>query len=182
MKRLLREVGTQVGETVSRSALEKKPGTKFWQDVSNSVNKRVEGSESVEIGASHVAAAFKEYGGTISAPGKGPGSRHAKYLTIPISPKARGTNVSDWPKKSIRLVNTGKSVLICLVKGAEKLKNKRRGGKRGSFVKQAFSDLLEPLFVLKKSVTHKPNPWWPSASKINAAIEKAGQLWFKRGK
>jgi hypothetical protein len=168
-KRLLKEIGVQVGEVVTRSALEKKPGSQFWRDISNSVNKRVEG-DSVEVGASHVAAAFKEHGGTITAPGKGPGSRHAKFLSIPVSPVSKGKNISDFKRDNIYITKGG---LVFR-------QRKAKGGKRkDGFKGMVFSELL---FVLKKSVTQKADPWWPSAARINAAIERAGSLWLGRGR
>lgn len=177
MRSLLKEVGVQVAETVARSALAK-GGTQFWRDVSNTVTKRVDGSSGVEIGASHVAAAFKEYGGTISAPGKGPGAHKPprKYLTIPISPLAKKKNVGDFKKGETFIARSKKGNLIIFLKE----KTKKSWSKSTKLLRSMMGP--QPLYVLKPSVTQKPDPWWPSTAKIDAAINKAGELWIARGK
>lgn len=170
---LLREIGTQVAETVSRAAIEKKPGSQFWRDVANRVTKRA-GDDFVEIGTSHVAGAFKEDGGTISAPGKGPGSRFAKYLTIPISPKAKRKNAGDFRKGATFIAKSKMGNLIIFLKQ----KINKNWDKSTKLLRAMMGP--EPLFVLKKSVDHDPDPWWPSSGKVDAAIQRGGQIHFQR--
>ena len=143
--------------------------------IRSSLNQQVQG-RGLEVGASHAAAGMRHFGGTISAPGKGPGAVPAKMLTIPIANEAKGENT-----RSLRL----KGWTIFLPKGTRVL----MGTKPGMAIKVRGKGAINPetgrrkslhmgwtaipLFVLKKSVRHPASPWFPTSPQITTRIEEA---------
>jgi len=134
-------------------------GGEFWQEIGDSIQVHEEHG-AVAVGATHVAAAMKHFGGRVSAPGKGAGSLHRKALTIPIgiaranrwdTDKAEDAGYDLYKPK-------GKSVIF----------GKPKKPKKG---KKAQQDEL--LFVLRKAATIPADPWWPDDSDIHANIARA---------
>ncbi len=72
-------------------------------------------------------------------------AKGAGALTIPISPAAKGKRAGEFQETFV-----AKGVIF------------RKKGKKG----------VEPLFVLKKSVSQRPEPWWPKAAPVLAEGEK----------
>lgn len=172
VRRLLRLVGIHLKLEIAKAAEAKHPGSLFWQDISSSANWRWDGSDAILAGASHYSAGFKHTGGPITAPGKGPFSRNAQYLTIPIANETKGKNVKDLRKGSWFFGKSKKGNLIIFAKN--------KINKRWDKSMKAFRRMMgpKPLFVLKKSVTHNPDPWFPDDNKQAAAVERAGNAWF----
>jgi hypothetical protein len=154
IRSLLTAVGSHCKTVVADAARKKKAGSDFWHAIANSVSYKVSDSE-VTIGASHFAARHKHVGGVISAPGKGPGSVPAKALTIPLTPAAR--------KKSAREF---KDTFLT------------KGGLIGRNVGKGKKAKVEWLYVLRKSVKQRPDPWYPSTEDLNAAVKKAVDNWM----
>lgn len=130
-------------------------GGGFWAKIRDSVNYEAT-ADGVTVGSAHFAASHKQFGGTISAPGKGAGSTGAKFLTIPISDKSRGYTVGQLANRYSIFRFHDTNVLGGIRKVGGKLSNQP----------------AIPLFVLKKRVTQKAEPWFPDEAKAARAISQ----------
>ncbi len=154
---VLKKVGFIVAEQAKANARAKhasaaRPSTKgggFWARIAGSVSYQMQGTDGVVIGASHVAAAQKQFGGTISAPGKGAGSKRARYLTIPISDRSRGYSVGELQTR-YTIFRQGNILFAVLGKGS-----------------------IDPVYVLVKSVFQRPDKWFPTSPQVFSAIDNA---------
>lgn len=154
---VLRKVGFIVAQTAKQNARAKHAASKhpsakgggFWARIADSVSYQMVGTDGVVIGASHVAAAQKEFGGTITAPGKGAGSKRAKALTIPISDRSRGYSVGELKSKYV-IFRQGNILFAVLGKGS-----------------------IEPVYVLVKSVFQRPDRWFPTSPQVFSAVDSA---------
>lgn len=152
---VLKKVGFLVARDAKANARAK--GGKFWGDIANSVSFQLDG-DSVVVGASHEASAHKHFGGMIEAPGKGPGSKKAKALTIPIDKISKGKSVGELATKfNIFRV---KDILFGHLKNGE--------------------GVAIPLYVLKKRVFQKPDPWFPGDPQIFKSIKQVVSFFLKR--
>jgi phage gpG-like protein len=148
-----RELFAVIRTTMERSlkdSAEAKGGRKFWRELANSVSGESD-ADSAIIGATHPAAAIRQYGGTISAPGKGPGATGAKFLAIPVYPAAEG--------KSPREIN-----------GLFRVAN--------YLIKDLASGETELFYVLKKSVEHPADPWVTPENKRASELRAAACAWL----
>ena len=127
-----------------------KGGRHLWKDIANSVHLRSIGPSGVEIFSDHVAAAQKQFGGVIEAPGKGPGATGARFLTIPLrGSAAEGKTVGDF--------KTGGSKLFVLGKRDD------AGGRGGILARLGAGGAVEPLFILcKRTKPQRAEPWFPN--------------------
>jgi hypothetical protein len=89
-----------------------------------------------------VAAAQKQYGGTIRA-------KNARALTIPIAPEAEG-------KRAAEFAMGGRPLFVIASKGGN------------SILGYSAGDQFVPLYVLKRSVTQKADPFFPTDDEIGA--------------
>lgn len=137
--RTLLQWGAMVRKKAQENAIEK-GGRRFWRDIARSTNVREVSASSVQVASDHVAAAQKQYGGTIAAPGKQ--SEHpAQALTIPFPGSiAEGHRASEF----------GQDLFI--------LKSKKGKAILGFAQDKKFV----PLFILTKSVSQRASPWFPS--------------------
>jgi hypothetical protein len=153
-RRALDIVGRGLRDTARKNA-RAKGGRGFWARIAGSVDYSLEGSDSVVVGATHYAARHKQFGGVISAPGKGAGSFRARMLAIPLPNCPRGKrSPRDWAPGELFRIKGKKGPLLARTKG--KGKNKA----------------LEIIFALRKSVEQRPDPWWPDAAQIDTAIRR----------
>jgi hypothetical protein len=179
IKNLMRVIGIKMKLAVGDAARKKNPGSSFWDDIADSANWKFSSGSDIIVGASHYAAGFKHRGGTISAPGRGRGSRFSSYLTIPISDDARGKNASDFPRSKTFIAKSKAGNLIIFRKPPKVAKAKR---KKAGRVAVSIIDMMrpKPLFVLKKSVTQRAQPWFPDDdASVSEAIRSAGKEWMK---
>jgi phage gpG-like protein len=152
---LFRTIGALVERSAKDGARSQIKGS-FGKDVARSVNKDFT-PDSLTVGATHYAAYHKQFGGIISAPGKGSMGRGAKFLTIPISPRSRGKNVSDFNN-----IFRVKNILF-----QQTVRKTKKGGTKN-----------EALFVLKKSVKQRAFPWFPwRESEYDSLIKSAIIIW-----
>ncbi len=169
--RILKSVGYSIEQQAAQNAHER-PGRSFWRKMGDSVNTRA-GTNFVEVGATHEAAAQKQFGGVISAPGKGPGSLNAKMLTIPVNEarEKRWTTRDALKKFDLFQVKTkgGKALLF----------GKKREGK--SVGKRRKKKPATLLFVLRKSVSQLPEPWFPDGNQLSTAISRGIDDYLKGG-
>lgn len=132
-----------------------KGGRRFWRQVARSVRVVSAGPTSVSVNAYHVAAAQKQFGGKISAPGRGEGSKQADALAVPFpGSRAEGRTPSEFGDLDM-IPRQGKPPLLI--------------AKRGRAVKGTrFTEVThyELLFVLVKSVDQRKDPWWPKTSDV----------------
>jgi len=152
-------LGQAIAEAARRAA-RAKGGRRFWREVASSVNVRRTG-DGVTVGATHVAARQKQFGGRISAPGSGPGALGAKSLTIPLG-KARENR---WTTRDARRLYE-----LFRPKGRNFLMGRPRAGGEA-----------EPLFALRKSVSQGPDPWFPTGPELEAIFNRALRM-FRRVK
>ena len=125
-----------------------KGGRRFWNELARSVDVKAIGAEGVEVFSTHVAAAQKQFGGVIEAPGQGPGSHGAKALTIPLQgTAAEGKTIGDFVTGGHKLFVLGKQ-------------DRDHGGVLGYSEDGTF----HPLFVLlKRTKPQRAEPWFPTA-------------------
>lgn len=128
----------------------------FWQKIRDSIS-ATPTDGGVEVGSTYWVAPHVQFGGPISAPGKGEGSEGRNALTIPISPKSKGKRVSDFDRKKIVKIDN----VLFLKVGKKK---------------------MEPLFVLcKRTKPQAPRPFMPWESEVDEIAGKAAALWMKVG-
>jgi phage gpG-like protein len=163
---LLRRAGFEVAQQARRNAFAR-PGRSFWRKVGLSVSQQSQGG-TVVVGATHEAAAQKQFGGVISAPGKGPGATGAKHLTIPLGvARERRWDVDKAESKfNIFSVKSKKGALLLF--GSLKAQKKRR------------KEAARPLFLLKKSVSQYPEPWFPEGAELKNAIARGIEDYIRR--
>lgn len=133
-------------------------GRSFWQGIANSVSTQVN-EHGLLVGSSHFAAAHKQFGGDISAPGRGPMSKRRRNLSIPLG-KAKGKTPSDFQKLWRYKAKSGNLFLV-------------RSEKTES------GSSLEFLFLLKKEVTQKAYPWFPLGNEAKKEIGRGIDIWRK---
>lgn len=136
-------------------------GKSFWKAIKRSITSKVDTStNSVEIGATDWRATHVQFGGPISAPGKGQGSLGRKSLTIPISDKSYGKTVSSFAGQTLIKI---KNILF--------LATAKKGGQES---------VIEPLFVLvKKTRPQKPRPFMPWGAEADTLVFKAADDWMR---
>ncbi|MHB9138190.1 MAG: hypothetical protein ACYC4Q_02170 [Victivallaceae bacterium] len=128
-----------------------KGGRTFWvRRVRSSVREVVTGEAAAEVFSDSKEAAHKQFGGIIRP-------TTAKFLAIPVDKAARG----KYPREisGLFLVKTPTQALLCLTAG--------RGGKQ-----------LKVMYVLKKSVMQKPEPWWTTDPEIEAIGRREAAAWL----
>jgi len=140
LPRTLRFFGALFDRRSKAEARKHSKGGRFWASIANSITTDAS-NDNVSVGAVHYAAGHKHTGGTISAPGSGPGSRNSQNLTIPIDEEAKGKNVNDFRSEDLLFL-------------------KSRKGNKIIFKKMADGE-IKPLYVLKKAVYQRPEPWFP---------------------
>lgn len=158
--RLFRTIGIALANDARKAArlkhaTAKTPSTGgggFWARIAGSIS-YVADVNGATIGASHEAAAHKQTGGTISAPGKGAGATGAKFLTIPVDKLSRGKSVGELKTRFI-IFRAGD----CLF-----------GYPRGVKTSKEIPPKL--LYVLRKSVKQHAEPWFPDGARA-AAVTK----------
>ena len=151
----LRHVAEAAAEAVAnaaRVAAMAKGGRSFWRDVANSVSYQPAGG-GMTVFSDHFAAGFKQTGGTISAPGQGPGSLHRRALTIPLGAARRNRWDTDDAKSHGYVLFRRGDTLFGTPPG--------RGGKGRAAV---------PLFTLRRSVAQRPDPWFPEGQALADAV------------
>lgn len=154
---VLERIGGEVANEARNNAYTR-PGRSFWRKMGNSVVLEKRGPN-VIVGATHEAAAQKQFGGPIEAPGQGPDALKAKALTIPLG-EARDNrwNTRDAKEKfNLFLVKSnGKSILF----GSLKSRSKKTKSE------------AKPLFLLKKRVLQQADPWFPEGGQLERAIAR----------
>jgi hypothetical protein len=128
----------------------------FGEGIRNSLTATRAG-ETMEVGSDHVAAGMRHFGGTISAPGQSPVAKKRAWLTIPVrgSP-AKGKTYTDlklggW--KFFRIISRKSGFPVLM-------------GYQGKAKPQ-------PLFALRKQVTHPASPWFPTYAQITGRVTEA---------
>ena len=141
------------------SARSHSKGGMFWPAIARATKVVSASDAGAVIKCEHKVGYHKEHGGTINAK---PGSA----LTIPIAPEAKEKRARDFENT---FVFKG-TIFQKLGYTSRRRTTISAGGKSfGSYT-------IKPLFVLKKSVYQKPEPWWPQAAPVlEQGISLAGQ-------
>lgn len=159
---LLRRIG-QLGSRLARQRAMAKGGRSFWQEIADSIQVHEEG-QTVSIGATHVAARIKHFGGRVSAPGRGAGSLHRKALAIPIG-LARANR---WDTDAAQQAGYE----LFRPKGSNILFGRSRRHKR--------AHQNEALFVIRKAAQIPADPYWLTEADLQRLTREAMQMegWF----
>lgn len=163
VRKLLLVCGQAVENAAVLSA-RAKGGRRFWADVASSVSHQPTLDGGIVVGASHRVAGFKQTGGRISAPGMGPGSLGRKALTIPLGIAREKRWDTDQAEASGYSLFRNKDILF---------------GRKAGKAKKASAKAI-PLFLLRKSVFQKPDPWFPEGESLQRAIDKGVRLYQQR--
>lgn len=153
IRKLFPILGTLLVRDAKAGAREKIGGN-FGQQIAQSVRYE-DRQNTLTVGATHPVAKHKHFGGTITAPGKGPGAKGAKALTIPISERAKGKTARQFNNTFI-LARPGKNAIIM----------------------QTVNGVALPLFVLVKSVTQRGVHWFPEGRRVEKNMRRAMQIWL----
>lgn len=155
--RLLKTWGNSVAKSARANALEK-GGTNFWRGIARSVRLKQASESSMIVGSNHFAAAQKQFGGEIRAKKK-------QALTIPVSPEAKGKTAKEFK-------SGGRPLFV--VRG--NLEGKDTLGLLGYSAHGEFF----PMFVLRKSVKQKAEPWFPEEAEITSLGMKEAAFWLEK--
>lgn len=159
VRRILECVGQGVENEAVRSAMAK-GGRSFWQEVARSVSHQMEGSSMV-VGATHAAAGIKQTGGIIRAPGQGEGSLHRRALAIPVGlARQMRWDTDEAESAGFRLFRSGETLF-------GQPRGRKGRGKGGAAV---------PLFILRRSVRARPDPWFPTGNALAQAAADGLEL------
>jgi hypothetical protein len=143
--------GVAVTDMAKQSALKHSKGGKFWRSIADKTRLIRVDNNGAEIVCLDPAGAHKEKGGTVR-------NKIAGALTIPLksAPEAKGKRASDFTLAGYDLF---------VVKGT-----------------LGYSDLagFHGLFALRKSVTHKKEPWFPTEKQAEAVGIPLAEFWLKR--
>lgn len=120
------------------------------QTVADSVKATTDGSGQMGIYSDSYIAEHVHLGGVIRP-------KNAKMLAIPIDDSARGVSPrQEWDQR-------GLFILRRKTDGADRAYIAETRGKR---------QVVRLLYVLKRSVTQKPRPWWPTDDDVRRLAEK----------
>lgn len=153
--RFLKTWGNSVAKSARANALEK-GGRNFWRGIARSVRLKRASESSMIVGSDHFAAAQKQFGGEIRAKNK-------QALTIPVSEEAKGKTAREF-KSGGRLLFT--------VPG----RDPRTLGILGYSAHGEFF----PMFVLRKSVNQKAEPWFPQEDEITSLGMNEAAFWLEK--
>jgi hypothetical protein len=162
---LLLRIG-QLGSRLARQRAMAKGGRSFWQEIADSIQVHEEG-QTVSIGATHVAARIKHFGGRVSAPGRGAGSLHRRALAIPIGI----ARTNRWDTDAAQQA------------GYELFSDTTDNGVRilfGRSTRHRRAHQREPLFVLRKAAQIPADPYWLTEADLQRLTREAMQMegWF----
>lgn len=147
VSQVVRDVERDITESLSGRTL-KVRSNRYRSSITTSVTKQ--GMRTVgEVGTTFVGAELHERGGTVSAPGRGAGSKGRRFLTIPLPAVQTGAGVPrvDAP--------------TALSAGA--FFPRARGGGLGRVLAERAGEGLRPLFALIRSVRIPARPIWGPA-------------------
>lgn len=137
---------------------------KGWKKLGNAIISSLNAQQAgtrLEVGATHVAARMREFGGRISAPGQGDLARRRDWLTIPVG-EAKGRTYDEMRARGWSFFR------IMGKKGFPVLMGYKTGvGKRSKY------RAARPLFALRTEVRHPASPWFPTFAQITARFNEA---------
>jgi hypothetical protein len=154
--------GNAVGKE-ARETARSKGGRQFWHEIAQSTRVQTVSATGVSVHSTHIAARQKQYGGRISAPGKGPSATGSQWLTIPLVEEAKRKRAREFELGGRELfVPLGTHVLGYVEK---------RGKGKGTF---------HALYALVKSVTQAAEPWFPEPERAWQLGAGEAQRWLER--
>jgi len=158
---MLRSWGIAI-QNEAQENCEGKGGRSFWREMARSLRLRKDGA-AVQVEATHVAAAQKQFGGMIEARGKGAGGADA--LTIPITEEARDRTAADFENAGLDLFALGMD-----------------DGDESGVLGYDEGDGFVPLFALRRRLKEdqKPDPFMPDEKRTAELGEQIGAKLVKR--
>ena len=161
-RNLLLRIG-QLGAGLARQRARAKGGRSFWQEIADSIQVHEEG-QTVSIGATHVAARIKHFGGRVSAPGRGAGSLHRRALAIPIGI----ARANRWDTDAAQQA------------GYELFRPRGSNILMGRSTRHRRAHQADPLFVLRKAAQIPADPYWLTEADLQRLTREAMQMegWF----
>ena len=171
-RNILLRVGHLASNMAKRNAYAK-GGRSFWRDIGDSIHVVQPSPGEVIVGAAHVAAGIKHFGGRVSAPGRGAGSLHRKALAIPIGlARANRWDTDEAQQNGYDLFRPrGSSILFGRLRAGGR--GRGRGRRRGANAATQPAEQAEMLFVLRKSAQIPADPFWPEDTDIERMIRQA---------
>lgn len=130
-----------------------KGGKSFWRALAASTQVDFVSSRGASVVVTHVAAAQKQFGGRIAA-------KNSKYLTIPITEEAKRKRAGEFDRAKLFTITSKKG-------------NKILG--------YSTPDKFHALFLLRKAVDQKADPYLPSDQTTLALGEKVAQQLIEKG-
>jgi len=182
VRKLLECCGMSV-EMAAVNSARSKGGRHFWADVAKSVSHQMTPDGSMLVGATHFAAGFKQTGGIISAPGQGAGSLNRKALTIPVGiARERRWDTDEAEYNGYRLFHPKGTDLLFGQKESKKSTKPPRMKKDGTPYKTKAPKQEDPilLFILRKRVVQKPDPWFPVGADLASAVDAGFGIYMSR--
>ena len=166
---LLLRIG-QLAANLARRRAYAKGGRSFWREIGDTIQVHEEEGR-VVVGATHVAAGVKHFGGTVSAPGRGPGSLHRRALAIPIGrARANRWDTDEAQEAGYELFRPrGSSILM----GRPRAGGSGRGRRRGANAAAQPAGQAEPLFALRKAAQIPADPFWVTDGDLQRVIREA---------
>ena len=162
------DVAAMEVERKARANALAKGGRHFWvSEIANSLHTETIGKARV-VGSTHVAAAHKQLGGPISAPGKGEGALGRRALTIPVGIARENRWDTDKAQAA------GYELFKIKTKEGRGLLFGRRT--RGKSNRSRRKDEL--LFVLRKSVMQAPDKWFPEGAELEQCVRQGIDLYL----
>ncbi len=148
----------------ARANARAKGGRRYWSDLARSIQVRRVSERAEEVSSSQIGAGLKQFGGTVRP-------KHAKALTIPIVPEAKGKTAYELerPDRPLFVVSeaTGDPETVGVLGYAKK----SRKGDVSSF---------HPLFVLRRKAQMRPEPWFPTAQRIAELANREARIVYNK--
>lgn len=158
LQRFLLQWGVGTKAKAQRNAMSK-GGRRLWREIARSVAVDEVSASGVRVRSTHPAAAQKQYGGAISAPGKGPWAKGAASLAIPLSGSPAEGRMPGEFKGLFRLPGTN----VLAMKATSAFRDRS-----GRYVKRDKANPIVAMFVIvKRTKEQRAYPWWPEAAFVN---------------
>lgn len=160
------------GEWIAREARRRAPVGFGGGNLKKSLNHVEPAHNITQLVSPLKYARIQQFGGSVSAPGQSSTiSPKPKMLAIPLTVEARrmaeglGASETLRGKFGLQMIITPRAVFLVRAAGSDKDRTKYASWKGKSVLMRRVGDLgdgkggrIEFLFILKKSVTLKPNP------------------------
>lgn len=168
-KEALHFIAKAIRDEAKKNAIAK-GGHSFWRSIAQSMSYMDDGND-VIVGAKHIAAGWKQLAeerknGVMEAPGLGPQSVHAKYLTIPVNSARRNRwyHVKDAKNNGVVIFRP----------------KKKNGEYYDILLGEIGRKKPEVMYILKKRVIQEDHKFFPEGSDLLGLVDTAVKSFVKR--